>query len=341
MADSNAHTVAEAIASRDLNNLYLASLFFGDHEKYKAFCAYYALMRVVDDRIDGLPTRTRLSEQERCSEHEVVSAWDAGVQCCYEGRAVPKQIVHQCGLADAQLLFDSFAASLEVFRPPQAPWINFFRSMHWDLDNERFGTWREFLSYAEGASVAPTTIYLFLIASRRRGVSVSLPTGFDVIGCGRQLGVFAYIGHILRDLSEDLQTGDNGLIYVCGEDMTAYGVTEQLLFCDAEQGRSSEATRRLVAELSARARTFLASGRSSLSCLSGQLDEDCEFILELIVTMYERVLDKIEICSFDPMGSGHRLTPEEKETIMKEIADCVDFRPTLEAASRPAHIALH
>ena len=341
MADSNAHAVAEAIASRDLNNLYLASLFFTDHEKYKAFCAYYALMRVVDDRIDGLPTRMRLSERERRTEHEVVSAWEAGVQSCYEGHVVPKHIVHQCGLEDAQLLFDSFAASLEVFRPPQAPWSNFFRSMHWDLDHERFDTWREFLSYAEGASVSPTTIYLFLIASRRKGVSASLAAGFNVMECGRQLGVFAYLGHILRDLSEDLRTGDNGLIYVCGEDMKAYGVTEKLLFCDAEQGRSSEATRRLVAELSARARTFLASGRSSLSCLSGQLDEDCEFILELIVTMYERVLDKIETCSFDPMGPGHRLTPEEKEAIMKEVADCVDFRPRLETASRRAHNALH
>jgi phytoene synthase len=211
--------------------------------------------------------------------------------------------------------------------------------MHWDLDHERFHTWREFLSHAEGASVAPTTIYLFLIASRRKSVSVSLPARFDVIGCGRQLGVFAYVGHILRDLSEDLRTGDNGLIYVAGEDMKAYGVTEQLLFCDAEQGRSSEATRRLVAALSTRARTFLASGRSSLSCLSGQLDEDCEFILKLIVTMYERVLDKIETCSFDPMGQGHRLTPEEKEAIMKEVADCVDFRPRLETASRRAHNA--
>ena len=341
MADSNVHAVAEAIASRDLNNLYLASLFFADHEKYKAFCAYYALMRVVDDRIDGLSTRMRLSDQERCSEHEVVSAWDAGVQSCYEGRAVPKPIVQQCGLADAQLLFNSFAASLEVFRPPRAPWSNFFRSMHWDLDHERFDTWLEFLSYAEGASVAPTTIYLFLIASQRRGVSVSPPAGFDVIECGRQLGVFAYLGHILRDLAEDLRTGDNGLIYVCGEDMTAYGVTEQLLFCDAEQGRSSEATRRLVAELSARARTFLASGRSFLSRLSGQLDRDCEFVLELIVTVYERVIDKIEACSFDPMGPGHRLTPEEKEAIMKEVADRVDFRPTLEAASRRAHHALY
>jgi phytoene/squalene synthetase len=334
VADSNAHAIAEAIASRDQNNLYRASSYFEDREKYRAFCAYYALMRVVDDRIDGLHTRLRLSDQERRAEHEVVSAWDAGVRICYQGGVVPKPIVRQCGLADAQHLFDSFAASLEVFRSPPALWNNFFQSMHWDLDHERFDTWPEFLSYAEGASVAPTTVYLFLITSQRRGVSVSSPAGFDVIKCGRQLGVFAYLAHILRDLAEDLQRGDNGLIYVCGEDMTAYGVTEQLLFRDAEQGRSSRATRRLVAELLARARAFLSSARPLMPCLSGRLDRDCEFILDLIVTVYERVLDKIAACAFEVMGTGHRLTPEEKEAIVKEVADRVGFKPTLEVATR-------
>lgn len=334
MADSNTHAIAEAIASRDLNNLYRASSYFEDRDKYRAFCTYYALMRVVDDRIDGLHTRLGLSDQERRAEHKVVSAWDAGVRISYQDRIVPKPIVQQCGFANAQSLLDSFAASMKLFRPPRALWNNFFRSMHWDLDHERFDTWPEFLSYAEGASVAPTTIYLFLVASQRGGVVVSsLPAGFDVMECGRQLGIFAYLAHILRDFVEDLQRGDNGLIYVCSEDMRACGVSEQLLFKDVEQGESSDATRRLVAELLARARTFLSSGRVLMTRLSGRLGRDCEFILDLIVTMYDRVLEKIEASSFEVMGTDHRLTPEEKEAIVREVADRVGFEPTLETAA--------
>ncbi len=64
------HSVAEEIAAEDLNNLYISSCFFKDPEKYSAFCAYYAVMRVVDDRIescsfDPLAGHHRLSREEK------------------------------------------------------------------------------------------------------------------------------------------------------------------------------------------------------------------------------------------------------------------------------------
>lgn len=158
------------------------------------------------------------------------------------------------------------------------------------------------------------------------------PAGCDIMACGRQLGLFAYLGHIVRDLAEDLRRGDNGLIYISAEDMAAYEVSEELLLADAQRGRASRPTRRLVADLLARAKSFLDSGRSAISRLSDHLDTDCEFILELIVTLYEMVIKKIEAHAFDSMGKEHRLTTEEKEAIVNEVARRVGFRPTLDAA---------
>lgn len=327
MSEPDAFTVAEAIASRDLNNLYRVSLFFRDPERYRAFCAYYAVMRVVDDRIDDLPSRSGMSRGERSAEHDVVLAWDEAVRSCYEGGAVPGPVLERCGHPGAARLLDAFADGLGLFRPPPTSWADFFRSMHWDLDHDRFESWADFLRYAQGASVAPTTIFLFLITSRRDGDSATIPAGFDLAECGRRLGSFAYVGHILRDLAEDLGTGDDGLFYVSREDMAAHGVTEESLFSEVERGRAGEATCHLVADLSARARAFLASGRSMTAGLSGHLSPDRAFILELIVTTYERVLDKIEACGFDVMGEAHRLTDVEKRAIVQEVAGRVGFEP--------------
>lgn len=324
---ADAFAAAEAVASRDRNNLHLTSSFFADGEKYRAFCAYYAVMRVVDDRIDGLPWRGALSNEQRLMEQGVLSAWKKGVEACYATGRVPTSVVKACDRHDARLLFQAFAVSLGTFRPPLVLWDNFFGAMRRDLGSEGFEDWQQFLSYAEGASVAPTTIYLFLITARREGQSIELPEGFDVAQCGRQLGVFAYVAHILRDLAEDLRTGEKGLVYVSREDMAAHGVSKELLLSDADRGQASTATRGLVAELASRARLLLSEGRSSMACLAGRTDPDCAFILELIVTMYERVLDKIEACSHDPMGDAHRLTMQEKQSILCEVADRVGYRP--------------
>ncbi len=310
---------AEAIASKDLNNLYRTSCLFRDRARYWAFCTYYAVMRVVDDRVDNLPTRSGLSLRAREAEHEVVSAWESAVACCYAGQVPTRSTWEPCEVAAARELLGAFTESLEVVRPPQFLWSNFFRSMHWDLDHSRFCTWGEFLEYTEGASVAPTTIYLYLIASQLGAPGGAVPVGFNIVDCGRHLGRFAYLGHIVRDLAEDLLLDDSGLIYVPVQEMSVFGVTEAVLFSDLRRGRASRSTRLLVSELVARARDHLAEGRSLLDPLGSKLEEDCQLILALIIATYERVLDKVESCDFDVMGTRHRLTVSEKEALLLEL----------------------
>ena len=83
VGDDGRHA-AEAIAARDQNSLYMTSRFFADPRRYESFCAYYALMRVVDDRIDELPNRRLLSERDRTAEHDVVAAWEEAIGLCYQ-----------------------------------------------------------------------------------------------------------------------------------------------------------------------------------------------------------------------------------------------------------------
>ncbi len=319
---------AEAIAARDQNSLYMTSRFFADSRRYESFCAYYALMRVVDDRIDELPNRRLLSERDRRAEHDVVAAWEEAIGRCYESQVPSTRVMKQCGHPAAPALLQSLARALATFPVSRSLWANFFRSMHWDLDHDRFNTWHDFLEYAEGASVSPTTIYLTLLASRPHGSMRAplVPAGFDLEACGRTLGRFAYLGHIVRDLADDLRTGTRGLLYFSYEDLQRHDLTEAQLFADLARGEASAPTRNLVADVLRRARAYLEEGRRAMRPLLGTIDDDCCFILELIVTLYERVIERIEGCGCDPLADGHRLTREERRAIALEVANRTGYR---------------
>lgn len=343
--------LAESIAARDLNNLYRTSCYFADGERYRAFCALYAVMRVVDDRIDAIPSRSALSAAERAREHGAVAAWEEAVAARLAGGGPAPGPALVATFERAGELLDTFTAASLRFPVPPALWANFFAAMHRDVDRPRFATYEEFLEYTEGASVAPTTIYLALVTAEEgrasgegpaagaeragaapRGVTAPsgrergarapyrIPAGFDLVACGRELGLFAYLAHILRDLGHDLATGEEGLLYFAADDMARHGVSEASLFADLGRKRAGAALRALAADLGARARAALARGRTLAVPLAGRLAADRAFILDLIMTLYEAILDRIAACDHDPFDPRHRLTPEDKQKIAQTVA---------------------
>ncbi len=323
--------ISERIAAQDLNNLYLTSRFFEDRLKYLGFCGLYALMRVIDDRIDDIPDRQKLTAADRQREHAIVDAWAEALDAATRtGAASPEQIA-ACDHIEATEILSAAASAMRTFPVPWSLWTNFFAAMHEDIEQARFVSYADFLSYTEGASVAPTSIYLVLIASRRGtdaapdGKPYLLPAEFQIIECGRALGTFAYLGHILRDLAADLATGDRGLLYVAADDLARHGVSEAMLFEDLSRQRARHSVRQLVSDLIVRARHHVAEGRRLMQPVMGHLTPDCAYILELIVTIYERVILKLEAQEFDPMGDRHLLTLDEKQHIAADVARRVGY----------------
>jgi len=319
---TGAYATAERVAAQDQNNLYRASCCFRDLDRYQAFCAFYAIMRILDDRVDGLPARAGLSRKRRTAEHNVVEAWRLAVRSCFED-AAGDSVEGAPPCPEAPHLLTAFRESHIRFPVPWRLWENFFSAMHRDIDRPRFCTYQAFLRYAEGASVAPTTIYLTLIAAADAdpGLPRPLPQGFDLIRCGRHLGRFAYLGHMLRDLAQDLFAVPERQLYLAADDMAAFGVSEQKLASEAAARRAGPRTRALVGELVRRARAELARGRARMHALEGRLESDRAFVLEFIVTLYERILDKIQRCGNDPFTGLHHLTPSEKTAIGRRIAN--------------------
>jgi phytoene/squalene synthetase len=318
---------AESIASRDLNNLYLASRFFRDRKRYLAFCAYYAVMRVVDDRVDDLSARRPVPADELAAAEREVRAWRRAIRGLYDGASEPSTADREA-LGGHAALLAAFGDALARFPVPRSLWENFFDAMERDLREPRFDSFGEFLDYAEGATVAPTTIYLSLLASSETAPGderYAPPEDFELIECGRRLGLFAYLVHILRDLPKDLSAGESSLIYLAGDDMAAYAVTDEMLAEASERGVACDGLRALLAELGRRARGYLDSGRALVTPLRGKITPDCEFVLELIIGLYEELLARIKAQGFDPFPEKHQLGLLDKRRLVMEIARRVGF----------------
>ncbi len=317
---------AEAIASRDRNNLYITSSFFRDPMKYRAFCAYYAMMRVVDDRIDNLPSSGRRCARMQKRELGVVKAWEQVVRCICRGIHPTASMLAACDFPDVEAVCKSFIDSYRIFPIPIRLWRNFFAAMRSDITASELLRWSDFLTYAEGAAVAPTTIYLCLIVARDHETknSYDLPEEIDLYECGRHLGLFAYLAHIVRDLATDITHGQTRLC-LTREDMLLHGVSLEMLRSEALSLRASPATRCLVEELLRRARWHLAQGQARAVPLNGFLHDDGRFILELIIKIYEHVIAKIESNGCDPMTKRHYLTPMEQARIAQQVASRTGF----------------
>jgi phytoene synthase len=316
-----AFDVTEAIASKDHNSLYITSSFFKDLKKYKAFCAYYALMRIVDDRVDNLPLTAFRSKELYTREVAVIYAWEEIINSCQRGVFPTASQLDECDFAEAGEVCESLIEAFQFFPIPNKLWTNFFEAMRSDIVADKFDCWSDFLAYAEGATVAPTTIYIFLIAAQRNKANnlYELPAGFDLFRCGRYLGIFAYLGHIIRDLAEDIRYATTR-ICITREDMVDHDVTIEKLRNEAFRHQASLSTRNLVVEILQRARNYLLKGRAITMQIQDFIDDDGQFILELIITMYEHIIAKIESVGFDPMGRQHYLTRKEKANIVRSVA---------------------
>ncbi len=281
----------EKIAAKDRSNLFLVSQYLCDRRRYEAFVAMYSVMRVIDDLVDGIPDIHALSRADRERRLSELTMWRRRIYAAYVGAPQPDAL-------DVAL-----AATLPSFPIPFDVWSRFLDAMAYDLEHDRFATKEDFLNYAEGAAAAPTIVYVFLLSAQpeepvRPGEFVFLvkemADGFDYEACGRALGVFAYMAHILRDVGTDLRRGKRGRVYIPLSDLTQAGLSENEFYSMVRSGSGDLRWRALVSVLCRRARNFEQLGVSMARARLPAMDADCRFVLTLIIRFYQDLLGRIE-----------------------------------------------
>jgi len=140
------------------------------------------------------------------------------------------------------------------------------------------------------------------------GLTVVHIFGFDtpkVLPLAEKCGVAFQLTNILRDIRED---AERGRIYLPAEDLSRFGVTAD----DLRAGRRTEPFLRLMAFEAGRARGYYTEAMPLLDLIHRRSRRS----LWALITIYSRLLDRIERVNYDVFSRRVRLSAVEKSWIV-------------------------
>ena len=277
-------------------NILIAANFW-DEKRYHAARVCYKFMRMIDDLIDD---RKAQDESISCLEKEELSEKvNSWIDCLqYEAAADP--------------FYHELTHTISTFKIPLQLFHNFAKSMIHDINHDGFSTMEEFLGYAEGASVAPASIFVHLCCLTEKNGEYLIP-GYSVTDLARPCAIFSYLVHIVRDFQEDQL---NNLNYFAGDVLDRNKLQPRDLRAIARGAPIPGAFRSVIGEYMELAGRYRHETRMVLQDLSGQLSGRYLFSLHLIYQLYEMVFNRIDV----QRGS---FTREELNPTPAEIRDMV------------------
>jgi phytoene/squalene synthetase len=272
------------IAGRaNANFLHAARLLPGFRQNY--FFATYAAMRVIDDRVDEnfLTLTTEKRDAGRAGARREIADWLN--QSVSFGAAVGGSSggpLHSDGVA--ALAYTAGRSDLGVW-----PWQALAEALLSDVEEREMRSWEDFLDYCAGATVAPAAIFIYLLAARYDpacGYSYELPRAAREYA--KDLAIYCYIVHILRDLAKDAGRSPR-LITIPTEILSAAGLTRAGL--SAALAVKSPAIGVLAGLLINKARPFKEAGHAALHEVGSHLGMVERLALNGLIAVYDRLFE--------------------------------------------------
>ena len=295
--DDIRHCLAVAEASQ--SNLWLVGRLLGAPRR-AFFAASYASMRVIDDFVDDdfLQRPATLRQQERAAAVQTVDDWSVAIGKASAGAAVAD------GTFDDRI-FSGLSVTLGRSDLGDLPWRRMAQAMRHDVKEEPFEVWDDFLAYCEGATVAPASVFLYVLAMRCENdpqFRSGLPgPANDPASLARDMGVFCYLVHILRDLRKDAERGET-LLTIPNDILSEHGLSRTGL---AEGARAGQAERLigLVQDLADRAAVYRDGAERVRASLKDRLGKQEAVILDGLLAVYYGLHDRV---LKDPAGVVQR-----------------------------------
>ena len=247
-----------------------------EDERYAAFKTCYRSMRAIDDLVDGVKSQGgTLSEVEKGRLASKINGW---VHAIEDG---PRNDVPQRRLAE----------TLERFRIPLWPWRKLAESMVYDIYHNGFSTLQDFLTYSEGAAVAPGSIFTFLCGVRKVDGEYH-PPPFDSQKASRPTALYCYLVHIIRDFQKDQ---NENLNYFSDDLMAEYGLNPSKLREVAAGGEVSAGLRSLMGSYVKLAEGYGRESRDALEKISSHLEPRYLLSLNVLHSLYDQILERVDV----------------------------------------------
>jgi 15-cis-phytoene synthase len=289
-----AYSVCSGIARSSARNFYYAFLVL-PKTKREALCAVYAFMRRCDDLSDdpSLPPRERRARLE---------AWLDAFHHAQAGEPTDDAIL--LALTETQRryqipseLLDQLAFGTLMDVPDASP----------DDPGTQGATSQPSSPTVQYRSFKDLYLYCYHVASVVGLVCIKI-FGYrdpNAEHLAERCGIAFQLTNIIRDVKEDAAMGR---VYLPLEDMQKFELSPSDLLGSPDQAR----LRSLLAMEADRARDFYKSGHE----LVALVNEDSQPALWVLVTIYQRLLEKIAQRQYDVFTGKVRLTTFEKLSVL-------------------------
>ncbi len=265
----------------DHPNILVAAAFW-DEDRYRAARVCYKYMRAIDDLIDfHKSAHTVIKKDERQQFMQRVQEW---IDMAHRSAAGDAGAVAEAG--DAHELMQT----IRDFHIPVWPLEAFARSMVYDIDHTGFETVDSFIAYAQGASVAPASIFVHLsgLLSTPDGY---VPPPFDVRWAATPCAMFSYLVHIIRDFQKDQQ---HNLNYFADDAMARNGLTAEDLKRMGHGAPLMPGFRSMIREYMVLADKYRKDTYEVIQTIWPRLEPRYRLSLQIIFNLYLMVFERID-----------------------------------------------
>ncbi|MFA5816814.1 MAG: squalene/phytoene synthase family protein [Bacteroidales bacterium] len=260
---------------QDHPNILVAAGFW-DEERYQAAKTCYTFMRKIDDLIDDYKARhKRIDEKDREKFMRKVVEWLQMIRTNRRTNPFQKELI----------------SIIQRYRIPAWPIESFARSMVYDINHDGFPTVQSFLDYSEGATVAPSSIFVHLCGISKKDGIWQDPL-FDVKSASTPCALFSYLVHIIRDFQKDQL---NNLSYFADDRIMANDLTRPMMKQIAEGAAVTPGFRNLMKEYYLLADDYRKQTWRVLEQISPLVEPRYHLSLLIIFNLYLMVFERMDI----------------------------------------------